>query len=73
MDEMRNNINFIYPPANRKLLQTIMGIWWSCKGSTRTLKKLMERGDEMTVYTTDGFKSKLNMKNKTTIEEERKR
>jgi glycosyltransferase involved in cell wall biosynthesis len=42
---------------------------WEAGGSTRVAykisKKLVERGHEVTVYTTDGFKSKLNVeKNK---------
>ena len=39
---------------------------WEAGGSTRVAyeisKKLVERGHEVTVYTTDGFKSKLNVK-----------
>ena len=39
---------------------------WESGGPARVAyglsKKLIERGDEMTVYTTDGFKSKLDMK-----------
>ena len=50
---------------------------WESGGPARVVyaisKKLIERGHEVTVYTTDGFKSKLDMKNKTTIKEERKR
>ena len=39
---------------------------WEAGGSTRVAyeisKKLIERGHDVTVYTTDGFKSKLNVK-----------
>ena len=49
---------------------------WKSGGPARVAyglsKKLIERGHEMTVYTIDGFKSKLDVKNKTTIEKERK-
>lgn len=49
---------------------------WEAGGPARVTyglsKKLMERGDGMTVYTTGGFKSKLNVKNKTTIKKVRK-